>query len=308
MNIVVPDHIDFTEDQLTQLKSLKVTLYNDLPKTEAEIYRRIKVANIITANYIDITQSIIDSATNLKYIVVPAVGYEWVDTVYARSKGITVVNCPTYNSQSVAEMALTLILTSSRKVLNANSELKNGNWNPQPFTGNEVSGKTIGLIGHGNIGNLIDKIAASIGMTTSYVNSKSSTTEIDSLIMNSDYVVLCVQLNNQTTEMITARRISLMKRSSYLVNVSRGAVIDQSALLSALKNKKIRGAALDVFDGEPLIGTPSSEIIEITNLDNVVATPHIGANTEESHAKLGAEVIANILAILAGSPQHIVNR
>ena len=306
MNIVIPDKIEFSASQLDQLKQLNVTVFDDLPDSEAEIASRIKDAELITANYIDITPSLIDAAPKLKYILAPAVGYDWVDSKYAASKGIKVINCPTFNSQAVAELALAMTMAISRKVVQASNDLQQGGWGPQVFVGTELAGRTMGLIGHGNIGKRIDQTATTLGITVRYVDSKSTEDEIDELIAGVDYLVLCVQLNDKTRHMVNGRRLALMKSSAYLVNVARGAIIEQAALINVLREKKIRGAALDVFDGEPLTGVPSDEIIELSKLANVVATPHIGASTEEAHQRLGEEVIENIKAVLDGEPQNVV--
>ena len=306
MKIVIPDKIDFTQEQLQQLQELNAIIYDDIPNDSTEIIKRAKDAEIITANYIDITPEIIDKLDNLKYIVVPAVGYEWVDVKYASSKGITVVNCPTFNSQSVAEMAFTLALNISRKIIDANVSLYQGKWDPIPFTGYELSGKRIGLIGYGNVGKRVEKIAMGFDMHVAYINSESSSEEIDNVLRQSDYVVLCVQLNEKTKHMIDARRLALMNKDAFLINVCRGAVVDQSALLNALKENEILGAGLDVFEDEPLIGKPSDQIMEFAGLQNVLAIPHIAANTHESHKKLGNEVISNFRAIIAGTPVHII--
>lgn len=307
MNIVILDTIGFTAEQREKLTSLRARVYDDVPKSEADIVERIKDAEIITANYIDITPSIIDSAPNLKWIIAPAVGFEWIDAKYAASKDVRVCNCRTFNSQSVAELAVGLIVGISRKLTRANDDLRKGSFRPKEFLGSEIQGKRLGLVGHGNIGKRIDSMMTGLGIKVSYVDSKSSEQEVDELMRNSDYVLLCCQLNDKTRHMINANRLALMKPSAYLVNVSRGAIVEQAALIEALKSKKIAGAALDVFDGEPLTGEVSDEIHDLVNLPNVVAVPHIGASTKEAQDKLGDEVIADIEAILAGNPINVVS-
>jgi phosphoglycerate dehydrogenase-like enzyme len=307
MKIVIPDKIVFTESQLDRLKALDATIYEDMPKDEAEIIERIKDAEIITANYIDITPKLIDSAVRLKHIVVPAVGYEWVDVSYAATKGIKVSNCPAFNSLSVAELALSFIFAISRKIVSAGEDLKQGRWNPRGFSGTELAGKHLGMIGHGHVGKLIEQKATALGMTVSYADSKSSNSDIDQLIVHSDYLVLCAQLNDKTRHLMNARRLALMKPTSYLINVARGAIVEQAALTQSLKSRKIAGAALDVFDIEPLVGKPSADIVELASLPNVVATPHIGATTEEADTRLGEEVVASILAAQEGHPVNVVD-
>jgi phosphoglycerate dehydrogenase-like enzyme len=307
MKTVIPDNIDFSSVQLQLLKEMGVVIYSDMPKGPAELIERIQDAEVITANYVDVSPSVIDSCSKLKYIIAPAVGYDWIDASYAATKGITVVNCPSFNSQSVAEYAFALILATSRKIVQARESLVNGRWDPLPFTGNELAGKNIGLVGHGNIGKRIEKIAGGFEMIVSFIDSKSSQSDLDKLVSASDYLVLCVQLNSQTKHLLNARRLGLMKKESYLINISRGVVIDQPALAEALKNENFQAVGIDVFEDEPLIGVPTEAIAEIVKISKVLATPHIASNTYEAHKKLGDEIILNIKAILNDSPINIVN-
>jgi len=173
MKVVLPDKINISDDYKNKIRELGAEVFEDLPGND-ELKKRIKDAEIITASYLDITSDVIDAAPKLKYIVVPAVGYEWVDTNYAATKGITTLNCPTFNSQAVAEHAMTLLMAANRNVIMGIDELRAGKWNPQALIGHELNGKKIGLIGYGNVGTRIEKIATSFGMSVSYVNSKSS--------------------------------------------------------------------------------------------------------------------------------------
>lgn len=307
MKIVLPDKINISDDYKNKIRQLGAEVFDDLPDTD-ELKNRIKDAEIITASYVDITPDVIDSAPNLKYIVVPAVGYEWVDTEYAASKGITTLNCPTFNSQAVAEHAISLLMAVNRNIIVGVDELRAGEWNPQTLIGYELDGKKLGLIGYGNVGTRIEKIAVSLGLSVSYVNSKSTADEVDALISNSDFVIICAPLNDGTRNLVDERRLNLLKPTVVLVNVGRGAVVDQNALIELLKNKKIRGAGLDVFDGEPLTGVPSDTIVELAKLPNVVATPHIAYNTEEINDKQGAEILANLQSCLEGKPVNIVKQ
>jgi len=307
MNVVLPDKINISDDYKNKIKKLGAEVFDDLPD-ENELKNRIKDAEIITASYIDVTPDIIDAAPNLRYIVVPAVGYEWVDVEYAAERGITTLNCPTFNSQAVAEHAMTLLMAANRNVVTGIDELRAGKWNPQSLVGYELSGKKMGLIGYGNVGTRIEKIAVSFGMSVSYVNSKSTAKDIDKLLSSSDFVIICAPLNDGTRNLVDERRLNLLKETAILVNVGRGAVTDQEALIKVLKNKKIRGAGLDVFDGEPLTGVPGDIIIELAKLPNVVATPHMAYNTEEINDKQGAEILSNLQSCLDGSPINVVKQ
>jgi len=307
MKVVITDKIDIDSDATEKLKQLPATVFEDVPKTNDEIIARIKDAEIVTANYIDITPSIIDACPKLKYIIVPAVGYEWVDYKYAASKGIKVINSPTHNSLAVAEHAIALLFATIRNLYPAQTSLQASKWQSRAFRGIELHGKKVGLIGYGNIGKNIESMAKGLGMDCSYINSTSTPGDIDVLLSNSDVVIVCASLNDATRGLIDARRLSLLKPSAYLVNVARGAIVDQDALMFSLREHKIKGAALDVFADEPLVGEPNGKIVELSKLPNVVTTPHIGYNTEETMRRLGEEIYANIAACLDGKPQNVVN-
>lgn len=307
MKIVITDRIELPSTATEKIKQLQAVLHEDTPGDEATIIERIKDAEIITANYIDITPAMIDAAPQLKYIIVPAVGYEWVDYKYAASKGIKVLNCPTHNSLAVAEHALALLFAASRNIVEADLALRNGDWQQEKYKGFELSGKRLGLVGHGNIGKNIARMAEGLGMSVAHTNSKSTGDELDRLLSESDVVVLCLPLNENTKNLISAERLKLMKQTAVLINVARGAVVDQVALYGALKSGRIAGAGLDVFAGEPLKGVPSDEIVNLSKLSNVVATPHIGYNTEETATRLGDELLANIQSCIDGSPVNVIN-
>lgn len=305
MKIVLPDKINMSDRYKEEIRGLGAQVFDDLPD-EVELINRIKDAEVITASYVDITPGVIDAAPNLKYIVVPAVGYEWVDTGYAAAKGITTLNCPSFNSQAVAEHALSLLMAVNRNLIVGVDELRAGTWNPQTLVGYELEGKKLGLIGYGNVGKRIETAAASLGLVVSYVNSQSTDAEIDVLLSSSDFIVVCAPLTDTTRNLVNRRRLSLLKPTTVLINVGRGAIVDQNALIDVLKNRKIRGAGLDVFDGEPLTGKPNNTIVELAKLPNVVATPHIAYNTEEINEKQGAELLANLKSCIDGHPINVV--
>lgn len=307
MQIVITDQIELAEDITEKLQQLSATIYDGTPNEEAEIINRIKDAELITASYIDITPAIIDAAPKLKYIIVPAVGYEWVDYKYAASKGIKVLNCPTHNSLAVAEHAIALLFAAARKIVEANIALRAGKWQQDAHKGFELSGKKVGLVGYGNIGKNLQRIAEGLGMHVRYVNSRSTSEELEELLSESDVVVLCLPLTDSTRNLIDARRLGIMKLSAILINVARGAIVDQGALYDVLENHQIAGAGLDVFTGELFGDVPSEEIVKLSQLSNVVATPHIAYNTDEAALRLGTELLANIQSCVDGAPRNVVN-
>lgn len=307
MKIVLPDRIDASEEYKKRISLLDATLYEDMP-SEEELITRIKDAEIITTNYVRISSKAIKFAKNLQYIIVTGVGYNQVDVDYAASKGITTLNCPTFNSQAVAEHAISLLMAVNRNLLAATIDVRTGKWKDDAHVNFELTGKKVGLIGYGNIGTRIKKLTDCFGMKTSYINSTSSFEDIDELMTKSDFIIVCAPLTPNTTKLVDERRIGMMKKTSVIVNVGRGEIIDQAALFDALKNNKIRGAGLDVFSKEPLNGAPSNEIIELANLSNVVATPHVAYFTEEMHEKQGVELLANIMSCIDGAPINVVRQ
>ena len=309
MKIVITDLIwGVPEKYWDALRDMGGKVYYDTPKSQSEAAERIKDAEIITINYFDGDKELIDAAPNLKYIIAPAVGYDWIDTAHAASKGIKVLNCPTFVPLPVAEHAMALLLTLAKRLPEAHADMKQGTWAPNDYVSFELSGKKMGLIGYGNIGKHIEKMATGFGMTFGYVNSTSTSDELDDLLKTSDVVCLCLPLNEKTRSMIDRRRLGLLKKSTFLINVARGAIIDQAALLEALQNKAFAGAGLDVFDGEPGAGGPmSDQIRELVALPNVVATPHSAFNTQESLDRKGAEIMADIKSCVNGRPINVVN-
>lgn len=307
MKTVFPDRIDLDETSRHKFETMGIQMYDDTPSDETVIIERIKDAEIITANFIDITSKAIDAAPNLKYIISPAVGYDWIDAAYAASKGIKVLNCPTQNAEAVAEHALALMLAVAHRITEADADLEQGNWNQQEFLGVELSHKKLGLVGYGKVGKLIEQKVSGLDMQVSHVNSSSSAEEVDALLQESDVVCLCLSLNDTSRGMIDERRLKLLKQSAILVNVARGALTDQAALLELLKNKAIRGAGLDVFQDEQFTNIAPESIVEIAKLPNVVATPHMAYNTEETMQRLGQELLANIESCLSGNPMNVVN-
>lgn len=306
MKIVIPDKIAIPEVWKQKIRELGTDIYEDLPSDKDAIIDRIKDAEVITANYIDIPAEIIDAVPKLRYIIAPAVGYEWIDVAHAQKKGITVLNCPGFNSQAVAEHAVTLMLAVCRHLVEAAQSLQDGEWQNHSYEGVEVFGKKMVLIGHGNIGQKIERIAKAMGIDVEYTNSKSSNQELEALLQTSDIVCIAAPLNEKTRHLLNRQRLALLKPSAIVVNVGRGAIIDQSALYEVLSQGKLYGAGLDVFENEPLTGVPDKNIVQLAKLPNVIATPHIAYNTENTTYNNGAAIYKNIQDCLADKPVNIV--
>lgn len=307
MKIVFPDRIDFDDAAKAKIQELGITTYDDTPTDEDVIIERIRDAELITANFIHISAKVIDAVPRLKFIISSAVGYNHIDYKYAASKGIKVLNCPTQNAEAVAEYAIALMFAVSRRIVEASKDLQAGGWNGLNIIGTELGHKRLGLVGYGQIGKLIEQKVSGFGMSVNHVNSASSGQEIDALLKESDIVCLCLTLSDETRHMIDQRRLQLLQRHALLINVARGAIVDQAALLAALKSGAFRGAGIDVYENEPASGEVPADILELAKLSNVVATPHIAYNTEETITRLGEELFKNIESCLSGDPVNVVN-
>lgn len=308
MKIIITDKIDFTDKQEARLRKLAdLEIYNDIPKEEGEIIKRVEGAEIITTNWIEITENVIRKTPTLSNIIVSAVGYDKVDIEAASREGIKISNSPTFCVNAVAEHTFALLLDLLRMVTVSNNELKSGLWKKTDFLGTELRGKILGIIGYGKIGHVVSEIATGFGMTVKTVDSKSSKVEINNVFSTSDIISIHVPQNPHTAHLISRDRLRLMKKDAVLVNTARGPVVDQEALYDCLQDGIIAGAALDVFEDEPTDGSVGESILKLVKLPNVLATPHIAFNTKEAIYKIGEEVIENITAAVKGDPINVVN-
>ena len=251
---------------------------------------------------------------NLKVIGRAGIGVDNVDIETAGKHKIPVVNAPTGATASVAELTLGHILTLSRNIAYADKTMKKGEWAKKTLKGFELDGKTLGLIGTGNIGKYTAKLAKCFGMKVigydpfiSKENMKKDgiekVDEVAQIMEKSDYISLHIPHIPATHHIVNEEMIGKMKPSAYLINCARGGTVDEKALYDALKNGKIAGAALDVYEKEPPEKSPLFE------LDNVVMTPHIGANTKEGQIKAGTICAEQINKVLAGKqPDYCVNK
>jgi len=251
---------------------------------------------------------------NLKVIGRAGIGVDNVDIETAGKHKIPVVNAPTGATASVAELTLGHILTLSRNIAYADKTMKKGEWAKKTLKGFELDGKTLGLIGTGNIGKYAAKLAKCFGMKVigydpfiSKENMKKDcidkVDEVTQIMEKSDYISLHIPHIPATHHIVNEEMIGKMKPSASLINCARGGTVDEKALYNALKNGKIAGAALDVYEKEPPEKSPLFE------LDNVVMTPHIGANTKEGQIKAGTICAEQMNKVLAGKkPDYCVNK
>ena len=246
--------------------------------------------------------ALIDACPNLKVIVRGGVGLDTIDADYARSKNITVMNTPKASSASVAELTIGFIFAMARQIPATTSSMKAGKWEKKKFEGDEIGGKTLGVIGFGNIGYEVAKRALALGMKVlTYdvyepkLDGVKWVTE-DELLSLSDYITLHLPLTDKTRNLIGAAEFAKMKSGVRLINCARGGIVDEDALYDAVVSGKVAGAALDVFAQEP------SEGHRLFSLEQVIGSPHIGAATKEAQSRIGAEVAEKIIEFYNSRP------
>lgn len=247
----------------------------------------------------------IAAATNLKVIARAGVGLDNVDIPAATEAGVLVVNAPTSNIVSAAELAVGLLMASARNIVPANLALKSGKWARSKFGGVELQDKTVGIIGMGKIGLLVAKRLAGFDMKfvayDPYVKQAPTggpeikMVELDELLKVSDFITLHLPKTAETVGLINADALKKVKPNVHIINAARGGVLDETALLDALNEGRVAGAGLDVYAAEPCTDSP------LFALDQVVATPHLGASTEEAQEKAGVAVAQSVVAFFAGN-------
>jgi glyoxylate reductase len=261
-----------------------------------------------------IDKSVLDAGSDLKIVSNVAVGYNNIDVAHARSRGVIVTNTPDVLTESVADFTWALILAITRRLSEGERVLRAGAWKGWAFDfmlGTELRGKQLGLIGFGRIGRAVAARAAAFGMRVAYTSRRhvaagsadgttaSSALEamsIDRVLNTSDIVSLHVPLTTETRHLIDKRALARMKRSAYLINTARGPVIDEEALAWALQARLIAGAALDVYENEPVVHP------DLLPLENVLLVPHLGSGTTETRTAMADLAVANVVAVLSGRP------
>jgi len=291
-------------NEILQKNGLKITYEPEI--TPDQIKEKISNFDIVVVrSRTKITKEMIDRATQCKIIARVGVGLDNIDVDAAKAKGIRVINAVEGAMNAVAELVLGLMLSLAREIPRADREIRNGNWLKKELMGSELSGKYLGIVGLGNIGKRLAKLARGLNMNIIGFDVMPIAddfardvglikADIDTLLSSADYISFHVPLTETTHHLVNSKRISTMKKTAYIINTSRGEIIDEDALYNALKEGKIAGAALDVFEKEPAVGN------KLTTLPNVVCTPHIGAQTKEAQT-LAANVIGEkIIMILRG--------
>src|SRR5262245_31948767 len=247
------------------------------------------------------TAEVMDAAPGLKVIANVAVGYNNIDVPAARARGIVVTNTPDVLTDATADMTLALIMSITRRVSEGDRLIRRGDWKGWAFDfmlGSDVKGKTLGIIGFGRIGRAVAARAVPFGMRVIHSGAQASpgsgAIPVDRLLATADVVSLHCPLTPETRHMINQAALARMKRSAYLINTSRGSVVDEAALVWALKNRIISGAALDVYEDEPKVHP------DLLTLENVVLAPHLGSATKETRTAMADLAVRNAIAVLSG--------
>jgi glycerate dehydrogenase len=278
-----------------------------------EITERCREATVIITNKTPVNAETINAAENLKLVTVTATGYNIVDVVAAKQRGVTVCNVPEYGTDSVAQHTIALLLELTNHVgMHKQSVLvaewqNSADWSYTKAPLTELSGKTLGIVGFGRIGQKVAVIAHSLGMRIIFYNpSKQSdfakSVSLQDLFIQSDVVSLHCPLKPDNREFVNKDLLSLIKPTSFLINTSRGQLINEQDLAEALTQKKLAGAALDVLSTEPPVnGNP------LIGLPNCIITPHIAWVSFEARQRLMNTTLVNVRVALAGHPQNVVN-
>lgn len=285
-------------------------------KSKEELTEAVKGCHGILAAGIDVDGEVMDAAAELEIISVYGAGYDNVDIEAATNRGIVVTNIPDTVTDSTAELTMGLMLSVMRRIAECDRGLRTDSrfrWGMLANLGRNLHGKELGIIGMGRIGKAVAKRAAAFGMRISYYTRKrldpviemelsASYKRMDELLQTADVITIHTPLTNETRHLIGYRELSLMKAEAYLINTSRGAVVEEQALVKFLSEGKLAGAGLDVFENEPKI---SPQLLE---MNNVVVTPHIGTDTVETRINMTRESAQNIIDFFSGrQPFHLVN-
>ncbi|HXW07967.1 MAG TPA: D-glycerate dehydrogenase [Vicinamibacterales bacterium] len=272
---------------------------------EPELARRVAGKQGLISVLTDpVTSAVLDAGTTLAVVANIAVGFNNIDVAHARRRGIVVTNTPDVLTEATAELTWALILTAVRRLSEGERIVRRGQWRGwtlEFLLGMELRGKQLGVIGRGRIGRAVAAKAPAFGMRAVFAARSGRSTvsdelSLDELLVSSDVITLHTPLTQDTRHLIDRRALARMKRSAFLVNTSRGPVVDEEALAWALRERLIAGAALDVYEREPEI------VPELLAMENVVLAPHLGSATRETRTAMIDLAVNNVLAVLQGRP------
>jgi len=303
-SVLICDQVNPILKEVLEKNGLKVTYEPEItPEQIAEKIGNFEV--VVVRSRTKITRELVEKADKCQIIARVGVGLDNIDQDAAKEKSIRVLNAVEGAITAVAELVIGLMLSMAREIPRADREVRNGNWIKKELMGTELKGKYLGIVGLGNIGKRLGRLARAlnmniIGYDVVPIDDEFSKevglmkADLDTLLSSADYVSFHVPLLDSTRHMINAEKLKLMKKTARIINTARGGVIDEEDLYNSLKDGDLAGAALDVFEVEPATGN------KLTTLPNFIATPHMGAQTKEAQL-LAANVIAEkIIQVLRG--------
>jgi len=303
-SVLICDQVNPILKEVLEKNGLKVTYEPEItPEQIAETIGSFQV--VVVRSRTKMTRELIAKADKCKIIARVGIGLDNIDQEAAKEKNIRVINAVEGAITAVAELVIGLMISMAREIPRADREIRNGNWIKKELMGSELKGKYLGIVGLGNIGKRLGRLARAlnmniIGYDVVPIDDEFSKevglmkADLDTLLSSADYVSFHVPLLDSTRHMINAEKLKMMKNTARIINTSRGGVIDEKALYNSLKDGSLAGAALDVFEVEPATEN------KLITLPNFIATPHIGAQTKEAQL-LAANIIAEkIIQILRG--------
>ena len=313
LKILFADRRPMSEESMRILNNAGHVVWAEGDK-ESELMRDVKDAEIVITGCRLITRNVIFAGKNLKGVIAYGVGFDHIDVAAATEKRVYVVNTPGVNAVTVAEFAFGLMLSLGRKIPQLNTNVKAGKWVRWELLGKELWGKTLGLVGLGRVGTYLATIGKGFGMKLlvydPYVNKERAAeigaelVTLEGLLRQSDFAVICCLLTDETKGLIGKKALGLMKPTAYLINVARGPIVDEVALIKALQERRIAGAGLDVFEKEP--PEPNNPLLKF---DNVVASSHMAGLSVESTERLQLAVAEEAARMLKGEePKYLVNK
>lgn len=296
-------------DLLREHFDVEVNL-EDRNLSKEEFIEKVKDKDGVLCMLVDkIDRGVMDNAPNIKIFANYAVGYNNIDVSEAKTRGIYVTNTPSVLTDATADLAWTLLFAAARRVVESDKYMRGGyfkEWAPKMFLGQDIVGKTLGIIGLGRIGKAFGKRSIGFDMKIKYYNRSrdidfeekygAEYVSLEVLLKEADFISIHLPLNNETTHLIGENELNMMKKTAILINTARGPIIDEKALVKALKSKTIFAAGLDVYEREPQFEQ------ELKELENIVMLPHIGSATTETRAKMSIMAANNIINVLKGIP------
>ena len=303
-SVLICDQVNPILKEVLEKNGLKVTYEPEI--TPEQIAEKIGIFQVVVVrSRTKMTRELIEKADKCKIIARVGIGLDNIDQEAAKEKNIRVINAVEGAITAVAELVIGLMISMAREIPRADREIRNGNWIKKELMGSELKGKYLGIVGLGNIGKRLGRLARAlnmniIGYDVIPIDDEFSKevglmkADLDTLLSSADYVSFHVPLLDSTRHMINVEKLKMMKNTARIINTSRGGVIDEEALYNSLKDGSLAGAALDVFEVEPATEN------KLITLPNFIATPHIGAQTKEAQL-LAANIIAEkIIQILRG--------